>query len=354
MKQSYSDHIQNKRIVIIGRYPPPLGGISVHIERVITKLKLQHNKVFFFEATQAVRFRFFRLYQLILLSFLLWRRPNIVYYHTLYLHRSLDELASIVLIKKIVPYEIVIVDHNCRYIYEQGAQFKQKLNRLMVSIDQQVFIGNKTEESYRINDVIRPHNWSIECAFLPPDLKQEQAIVTTYPAQLFEFIKAHKPLLMINAFKLSLLPNNKDLYGFDLCLDVLHKLHILYPEIGLICALPQIGNALYFAQLQQIIVERQLNKAIYFLQGQKELWPLFKKVDLFLRPTLSDGDSISVREALYFGIPVIASDVCIRPEGVRLFKTGNADNCLEQIIGVLSRHEKSNISNHYLYPKSPR
>jgi hypothetical protein len=37
-----------------------------------------------------------------------------------------------------------------------------------------------------------------------------------------------------------------------------------------------------------------------------------------LRTTLYDGDAVSVRESLYFGTPVIASDNGMRPAGVRL------------------------------------
>jgi len=37
-----------------------------------------------------------------------------------------------------------------------------------------------------------------------------------------------------------------------------------------------------------------------------------------LRTTLYDGDSVSVREALYLGTPVIASDNGMRPAGVKL------------------------------------
>ena len=40
--------------------------------------------------------------------------------------------------------------------------------------------------------------------------------------------------------------------------------------------------------------------------------------DVLLRTTLYDGDSVSVREALYIGTPVIATDNGMRPEGVHL------------------------------------
>ena len=45
--------------------------------------------------------------------------------------------------------------------------------------------------------------------------------------------------------------------------------------------------------------------------------------DVFLRTTHYDGDAISVREALWLGTPVIATDNGMRPTGVRLVPVGN-------------------------------
>jgi glycosyltransferase involved in cell wall biosynthesis len=46
---------------------------------------------------------------------------------------------------------------------------------------------------------------------------------------------------------------------------------------------------------------------------------------LFLRTTLYDGDSISVREALHLGTPVVASDNGLRPAGVTLVPASDLD-----------------------------
>lgn len=59
MEHTYWDNVTNKKIAILGRYPPPLGGISIHIKRVIAKLRAQKNKVAFFETGQSLRFKFF-------------------------------------------------------------------------------------------------------------------------------------------------------------------------------------------------------------------------------------------------------------------------------------------------------
>lgn len=49
--------------------------------------------------------------------------------------------------------------------------------------------------------------------------------------------------------------------------------------------------------------------------GREAFESAIRATSLLLRPTESDGDSISVREALTWGIPVLASDVAPRPKG---------------------------------------
>jgi glycosyltransferase involved in cell wall biosynthesis len=52
---------------------------------------------------------------------------------------------------------------------------------------------------------------------------------------------------------------------------------------------------------------------------------------VFVRPTLKDGDSISVREALVLGVPVVASRVGSRPPGTILFHPGNVEDMLSKV-----------------------
>ncbi len=56
-----------------------------------------------------------------------------------------------------------------------------------------------------------------------------------------------------------------------------------------------------------------------------------------MRPTLSDGASVSIQEALFFVISVVASDVCERPNQVILFKSRNVLDFTEKIICSLER-----------------
>jgi glycogen synthase len=59
--------------------------------------------------------------------------------------------------------------------------------------------------------------------------------------------------------------------------------------------------------------------------------------DVFLRTTLYDGDSVSVREALQLGVPVIATDNGMRPPGVHLIPRSDGAALAGTIAEILGR-----------------
>ncbi len=59
------------------------------------------------------------------------------------------------------------------------------------------------------------------------------------------------------------------------------------------------------------------------------------RCDLFVRPTLADGDAISVREALALGVRCVASDASARPSGVTCFETGSVTSLARAIDAAL-------------------
>jgi len=60
-----------------------------------------------------------------------------------------------------------------------------------------------------------------------------------------------------------------------------------------------------------------------------------------LRTTLYDGDSISVREALDLGVPVIATDTGMRPAGLHLIPISDPEALCEaveaELVGIPKR-----------------
>jgi glycogen(starch) synthase len=76
---------------------------------------------------------------------------------------------------------------------------------------------------------------------------------------------------------------------------------------------------------------------------------LMAACDVFVRPTLADGDSVSVREAVALGRIVVATEVGTRPPGVRLVAAGDA---LALSNGLISASQGSNPAKANAEPDS--
>jgi glycosyltransferase involved in cell wall biosynthesis len=64
---------------------------------------------------------------------------------------------------------------------------------------------------------------------------------------------------------------------------------------------------------------------------------LMRDSDIVLRTTLFDGDAISVREALFLGTPVVATNNGMRPEGVELIGVGDVAALVESVKEIAKR-----------------
>ena len=73
---------------------------------------------------------------------------------------------------------------------------------------------------------------------------------------------------------------------------------------------------------------------------------LINKADILLRTTLFDGDAISVREALFLGTPVIATENGMRPEGTHLIDIGDKEGLLNCICEIVATPRTKSSWNH--------
>lgn len=123
-----------------------------------------------------------------------------------------------------------------------------------------------------------------------------------------------------------------------------------YALIDLLECLPQV-RLVYFAyritlgedkqqQLAREIRRRRMERRYLLFRSDIELFPVMNHFDLLVRPTLSDGDANSVREALHAGLPVVASDCVKRPEGVVTFHTGDLVALKDAVTEVLNNLEE--------------
>lgn len=135
------------------------------------------------------------------------------------------------------------------------------------------------------------------------------------PADLEAWLLHHSPVLSSTVFF-------RPEYGLEVLLDALVRLRAEHARIG--CVVMGGGDREAAAAL---VRSRGLEGAVRLLGDIDHALCLevMARSDVFVRASLADGDSISVREALALGVRTVASDVGRRPPGIVRFPAGDAD-----------------------------
>jgi glycogen synthase len=156
---------------------------------------------------------------------------------------------------------------------------------------------------------------------VPACLKTERPQVALEPL-LRAWMGRHQPLFSTALFF-------RPEYGFDLLVAGLARLRGRHPSFGCLV----MGSGEQREEAERRIHEMGLEENILIIGdvAHDVCVTLMSMSQVFIRPTLADGDSISVREALSLGVPVVASRVGARPDGVLLFHPGDADEMVSQI-----------------------
>jgi glycosyltransferase involved in cell wall biosynthesis len=164
---------------------------------------------------------------------------------------------------------------------------------------------------------ISEHRIEVTPAFLG-----SQAAPVTLDPRLAAWIEQRQPLLSTALFF-------RPEYGFDLLVDAVARLRERHPHVGCVV----MGSGEDFEGARERVNQAGLGEHI-LLAGDVDhdtCLALMSASDVFVRPTLEDGDSISVREALELNVPVVASRVGTRPPGAILFHPGDVEDLLSQL-----------------------
>lgn len=312
--------------VVIGPQPPPLGGISVYLYRLGNRARSDR----FIDEKKMGKLDWLKLMLL---------RGKHVIYHSPSLKRRLFIFAMSYLNGG--TFTLVIHGDSLKIQFGGATRMGRWLIRKMLRKAASLQVVNAGIKDFIIGvSGVPGENIEVISTFLPPPPEDEAGILATYGAETKTFIDSRSPLIIANAHQLRF-HEGVDLYGLDLCLRLIADLkHRISDRVGLVFALAQAGNVEYFRRMRAFVEELGIEDNVHFLTGQKEIWPLFKSAHLMVRPTCTDGFGISVAEALHFGCPAVASDVCARAEGTVLFANRDYEDFRDKCIGVLEARGK--------------
>lgn len=156
--------------------------------------------------------------------------------------------------------------------------------------------------------------------------------------QIREFCADHDPVLLATGGAV-LRDGTTDLYGIDMTLELVDRLRADHPRIGVLWSfLELIGTRWdYYEKMKAEVERRGLGARWLFSPPQDVFHPVYEMADLLVRPTFTDGDSISIREALHFRLPTVTSDAAPRPEGAVIFPNRNLDAYESAVRDTLQR-----------------
>jgi len=147
----------------------------------------------------------------------------------------------------------------------------------------------------------------------------------TFPNKMEQFFASHQPVMISMGWF-------EPEYDFALQIRALGPVREMFPTAGLLI----LGQGRLGPDLRaQAAATSYASDVLMPGDVPHELaLACVARSDIFLRTTLYDGDSISVREALHYGTPVIASDNGMRPATVRLIPKENLAALVEAIMEV--------------------
>jgi len=151
------------------------------------------------------------------------------------------------------------------------------------------------------------------------------------------------PLLSAVVYRaLAAVSGRTDVYGLDALASLVER---IAPRrrvrLALMLAQPGLDNEEQrYIDTMTTRLSRALGDDLKVLVGASAV-PVIARSSLFLRPTRTDGDAVSVREALSLGVPVLASDVAPRPPGTVVYRQGDLEELTAKALALLGSGRSS-------------
>lgn len=314
-------------IVQVGPYPRPIGGISIYIKRMKQHMDLLgiKNEVWDLSGIKKVKEGVLKVrLRYVPFKYLFRKDIEIIHYNICGIRPKLYiSIFNKLFFKK--RKKIITLHGDCENTLKHS---KSDLVKSLNSFDAIICVKVGDTKHLTSAGVTKPI-YEIP-AFLFP-LEEEAGPIPEY---ILSFIESKDFVISANASTMQF-HNDIDLYGIDMCIDLVIRLKEKGDNIGLIFCLPHVDNEVYYNKLISIIYNNKIEDNFLFVHQQMELWPIIKNTNLFIRPTNYDGYGVSIAEAIQQNVPAIASDVCERPEGTIVFKSRDLNDLYNKTIDVI-------------------
>ncbi len=306
-------------VIILGPNLYPLNGITVHIKRVLERTK--NRKLI---TTKHVPLSIRNPQLIFFIKLLVSESRTKIHLHN---YHPIFLLESFLINTKKNKLIFTIHSEGIPTILEKGNAFYRFLILKFLRRCNIIICVNPSlaKRIYRFG--IKRQQIVVLPAFIHPVYNRED--INLLPPKIKEIRREENIILCANA-GISDVMNYRIVYGLDLLQKLMRKLE-KRKNIYLVLFLAIDRNLDKYGLTDFVAPNIKL-----FIGGRYDLTPVIASSDLFLRPTRTDGYSLSVAESLILGTPVIASDVVDRPEGTILFKTSDFEDFYDKVSNTIS------------------
>jgi glycosyltransferase involved in cell wall biosynthesis len=326
------------KVLLVGAYPPPYGGIQVHLVQLEKFLENQGHSCFIINIGKNKTLKSSNLvsprYAFQVAYTFLKKRQHLCHLHFGgNLHTRLLLLA---LFSSLFFYKRCVITIHSGGLPVWGIP-RNYLRRLLFYISFR-FVRSVICVNTDIAEFIESLGVKSERIFIIPPFAFDANLKNdSLPQTIRSFIETKTPLLC----NIGLLEREYDL---DLLLRVFSRFVEKRPEAGLI----MIGSGSLHAELEKGISKIGLQGKALLAGDLNHTLTLrvLASSDCYIRSSLYDGDCISLKEAIHLGIPAIVTDTGLRPKEAILFPIGDEEALLRLIVekAFFSREVKE--TNH--------
>lgn len=327
--------MKKNKIAIVGPYPKPYGGISIHVQRVLTQLDLHDCSYDFYNESKkslkvknSVQFNNLLSRSLGLLKIAI-TKYKLIHYHSPNILGRLFFCCYGLAGKKV-------------YIHVHGASLHDIVAKplklaLAKFFAKYVYIIADNEDIYKLAVSLNPKKVLLIDSFLPPLVYSEHSEIDLYNKYSENVDLLISMVGWFSEYK------GKDLYGFDIICEAVNLLKNRI-NVRILISVNGTQTISIYQNFLKLVQEMELeNNIILITDDLEDVWPLIINTDIFVRPTFSDGSALSIKEALWMDVPVLASDCVARDAGCDLFKCQSGQDLYEKLLKFYSIKKEVNI-----------
>lgn len=312
------------RVIQLGPVPPPHGGVSTNMLAIHDALiNAGHRSSIVDVTSRGRRQGIDHVYEpaspIDLIRYLIRSDSDIVHYHV-----GGDFSAKLALLARacgsLPGKKAVLTFHSGGFarVHAETARPMSLQGSAFRSVDMLIGVNEQMIRMFHRYGV-HPSRCKL---ILPYDLRSPDPAVTI-PANLERFIRNCGPFLIsIGALE----PE----YQNGKLIDAMRVIRKKLPLAGLMIVGAGSETALLESQIQDcglsesVVVTGSLDRDVVL--------HLLRRAEIMFRLTEYDGDAISIRESMFLGTPVIATDNALRPDGVFLVQTAFTPETLLETI----------------------